>query len=212
MGARDYGQYCGVARALDVVGERWALLVVRDLLVGPRRFGELQRGLPRIPSNVLSTRLRELEASGVVVRQLLPAPGRGTTYALTESGRRLEPVVLAMGRWGAQRLGELRPGEVVTADSLVMALRTTFRPEAADADATYELRLGDAVVHATVAGGSAEVRPGPAERPDLVIEAGSQLRAVLAGETSPSAAVRSGQVVLTGRKRLFAQFAAAFRI
>jgi len=98
VAARDYGQYGGVARALELVGERWALLIVRDLLVGPRRYGELAAGLPRIPSNILATRLKELQAAGVLRR----APhSRIIVYELTPYGHELEPVVLALGAWGA---------------------------------------------------------------------------------------------------------------
>src|SRR5262245_46098758 len=98
-----------------MVGERWALLIVRDLLVGPKRFTDLRRGLPRIPTNVLAARLQELEASGVVQRRVLPRPASGVVYALTDYGSELEGIVLRLGRWGAQSLGERRPGEIVTA-------------------------------------------------------------------------------------------------
>ena len=103
MAARDYGQYCGVTRALELVGERWALLIVRDLLVGPRRYGELAGGLPRIPTNVLATRLKELQEAGVLRR--VPH-SRVIVYELTPYGRELEPVVLALGTWGFKALAD----------------------------------------------------------------------------------------------------------
>src|SRR5712691_2102797 len=118
MSVRSYGQCCGLAHALELVGERWALLVVRDLILGPKRFTDLRRGLPRIPSNVLSARLRELEESGIVRRRLLPRPQTGVVYELTEYGKELEDVVLRLGLWGAKTLGEPRAEDVVTADSL----------------------------------------------------------------------------------------------
>jgi len=124
-----YGQYCGLARASDVVGERWGLLIVRDLLVRDQRFGDLKRGLPRIPTNVLTSRLKTLEEAGVVERKLLSSPRNTVVYSLTEFGRDLEDIVLALGRWGAKLLGEADPGEIVTPESLVMALRSTYRPE-----------------------------------------------------------------------------------
>ena len=102
---RNYGQFCGVARALDIIGERWALLIVRDLLVGPKRFTDLRRGLPRIPTNVLSARLKELEMSGVLRRQLLPRPAKGVGYELTDHGRGLEASLVALGLWGAKSIG-----------------------------------------------------------------------------------------------------------
>src|SRR3954465_4548272 len=128
---RNYGQFCGVARALDMVGERWALLIVRDLLMGPKRFTDLRRGLPRIPTNVLTARLQELEEAGVVRRRILPRPASSVVYELTEYGGEWGESVLLLGRWGAQSLGERRSDEIVTADSMIMALRTTFHPEAA---------------------------------------------------------------------------------
>ena len=111
MAARDYGQFDGVTRGLELVGERWALLIVRDLLVGPRRYGELAAGLPRIPSNILAARLKELQAAGVIRR----APrSRIIIYELTPYGRELEPIVLALSAWGFKTLGEPRDEQVLT--------------------------------------------------------------------------------------------------
>src|SRR3712207_8023400 len=101
VAARTYNDRCGVARALDHVGERWALLIVRDLLLGPKRFTDLRRGLPRVPSNVLSARLKELEQSGIVRRRVLPPPAASAVYELTPYGQELEDIVLRLGRWGA---------------------------------------------------------------------------------------------------------------
>src|ERR1022692_1526107 len=131
MTTRVYGQYCGFARALEVVGERWAFLIVRDLLVSPKRFTDLHRGLSGIPTNVLTARLKELEQGGVVRRRLLPRPAASIIYELTPYGKELEDVVVTLSRWGAKTLGEPRCEEIVTADSLVMAMRSTFRPESA---------------------------------------------------------------------------------
>src|SRR5690242_14319266 len=128
---RTYGQFCGLARALELVGERWALLIVRDLLVGPRRFTDLRQGLPRIPTNVLSERLKALEQSGIVQRRVLPRPAASIVYELTAYGQQLDDVVMRLGLWGAQSLGQARDGEILTPDSMVMALRSTFRPDAA---------------------------------------------------------------------------------
>lgn len=212
MANRSFGQYCGVARALEAVGERWALLVVRDLLVGPRRFSDLRRGLPRIPTNILSARLRELEDAGVVERTLLPRPETGVAYALTPLGRELEPVVLALGRWGAGILGDPRAGEVVTVDSLVIALRAAFRPDrAAGVRLGFELRFGALTLHARVADGALVAAPGPLEGADLIIEAGPSLRALLDGTLLPAAALRRGDVRLTGDRALLDRFVALFR-
>jgi DNA-binding HxlR family transcriptional regulator len=213
MSSRSYGQYCGVARALEVVGERWALLIVRDLLVGPRRFTDLRRGLPRIPTNILTTRLKELETADVVRRRLLPRPAGSVVYELTDRGLALEPAVLALGRWGARSLGAPRADEIVTADSLVMALRTTFQPgRAVDLHVGYELRLGDVVVHARVDDGALAVAEGPLPAADLVISTGPALRPLLAGELAPDDAVTRGDVQLTGDPRLLRRFVDVFRV
>src|SRR3954453_3442009 len=128
MAPRDYGQYDGITRALELVGERWALLIVRDLLVGPRRYGELAAGLPRIPSNILAARLKELQAAGVIRR----APrSRIIIYELTPYGRELEPVVLALGAWGFKAMGDPRDEQIITPNAMTISLRTAFRPQVA---------------------------------------------------------------------------------
>src|SRR6195952_5649183 len=159
MAARDYGQYDGGPRALELVGERWAMLIVRDLLVGPRRNGELAAGLPRIPTNILATRLKELQAAGVIRR----APrSRIIIYELTPYGRELEPVVLALGAWGFKALGDPRDEQVITPDSMTMALRTAFRPLVATSlPATdYAARVGAAELLIRVDGPSLNVNRG----------------------------------------------------
>ncbi len=213
MKTRAYGQYCGFARALEVVGERWALLVVRDLLVGPKRFTDLLRGLPGIPSNVLTARLKELEGAGVARRRVLPRPERAVVYELTEYGAELEQVVVELGRWGAKNLGLPREGETVTVDSLITALRSTFRPDAARGlRATFALRVGDIALHAVVIGGRVRVAQGAPADADLTIDASPEIRALMAGELSPSAAVKTGVMHLTGDSKLLRRFAEIFRI
>ncbi|GAA2851222.1 winged helix-turn-helix transcriptional regulator [Streptosporangium fragile] len=213
MAGRSYGQFCGLARALEIVGERWALLIVRDLLVGPRRFTDLRRGLPRIPTNILSGRLKELEHAGVVRRRVLPRPAASVVYELTEYGRELDDIVLRLGRWGARTLGEPGPEDVVTPDSLVMALRATFSPEAAGGSrVSYELHVGETVVHAHVDGGVLKVGEGPLTGADLVLEAGPGLRRLMAGEIGPREAIETGAVRVTGDPALLDRFAGTFRI
>src|SRR5947207_2783645 len=135
---RTYADPCGVARALDRVGDRWALLVVRDLLLGPKRFTDLRAGLPQVSPDVLSQRLRELERAGVISRRMLPPPAASRIYELTAWGRELEPVVLALGRWGSR--APFPPGDQpLSIDSFVIALKTLFDPRAAgDLAASYE--------------------------------------------------------------------------
>lgn len=213
MSARAYGQFCGFARALEIVGERWALLIVRDLLVGPKRFSDLLHGLPGIPTNILTARLKMLEEDGIVRRRALPRPGGGVAYELTERGLALEEAVYALGRWGAKLLDEPRPDETVTPDSMVMALRTTFQPQAAAGlNATYELRMGPVVLHANVIDGSLTVEKGPLSKADLIIETGPALKALMAGEMSPRQALASGALRITGKRALLDRFAQIFRI
>jgi DNA-binding HxlR family transcriptional regulator len=213
MTSRSYGQFCGFARALELVGERWTLLVVRDLVRGPKRFTELRRGLPRIPTNILSARLKELEDAGVLRRRVLPRPAAGVVYELTGYGQELEDIVLRLGLWGARSLGDPRPDDIVTTDSLILALRATFLPEAAgDLRAGYQLNLGDVVVHARIDQGSLEVGEGPLAGADLVIETGPAIRALLSGELIPGEAVQTGSVRLTGDPDLLTRFVEAFHI
>lgn len=213
MKARTYGQFCGLARALEIVGERWVVLIVRDLLVGPRRFTDLHRGLPRIPTNVLAARLKELEGAGVVRRRILPRPAGSVIYELTEFGAELEDVVVRLGRWGAKLLDEPRPDEIITEDSMIMAMRSTFHPEAARGlHAGYELHLGDIVIHARVDDGRLEAAGGPLPKPSLIIEAGPAIKELMAGAISPAEAIENGSVRLTGGAGLLTRFAQIFRI
>jgi DNA-binding HxlR family transcriptional regulator len=210
---RAYGQYCGFARALEVLGERWALLIVRDLLVAPKRFTDLLNGLPGIPSNVLTARLKELENAGVARRRVLPRPARAVVYELSEYGLELEAVVIELGRWGAKNLGDPRPDEAITVDSLVTALRTTFQPDASRGfRAGYELRVGEIVLHARVDDGRIDVAAGPLPGADLTIEAGPGIRALMAGEISPAVALENGTVRIKGDRKLLTRFAKMFRI
>src|SRR4051812_17149801 len=140
MDRRTYGDPCGVARALDAVGERWALLVVRELLLGPKRFTDLHRGLGAVSQNVLSQRLRELESAGVVRRRRLGPPAGSWVYELTEQGAALEPILVALGRWGRSR--PMAAGGELSVDALALALKTTFDPAAAgDLEVSVHLHL-----------------------------------------------------------------------
>jgi DNA-binding HxlR family transcriptional regulator len=178
---RSYGQYCGLARALDLVGERWALLVVRELVLGPKRFTDLAQGLPGIGTNVLSARLKELEAAGVVGRRRLPPPAASTVYELTERGRALEPALLALGRWGAQSLPPRPTAEPLRSEWLALALRALF-VAGAGFEGSVELRLSEGVYAARADNGSLAVVAGPAESPELVVEASNdELLGVLVG-------------------------------
>jgi DNA-binding HxlR family transcriptional regulator len=167
---RTYGDRCGIARALDLVGERWALLVVRELLLGPKRFTDLRAGLPNIGPDVLSQRLRELEASGVIRRRRLAPPAASQVYELTDWGRDLEPVVLGLGRWGS-RAPVPSEDAPLGADAAMIALKTMFHPPAADGlEASYAVRLGEDEYDVRVAGGRLEITRGAPARAHATIE------------------------------------------
>jgi DNA-binding HxlR family transcriptional regulator len=169
---RSYKQYCGVARALDLVGERWALLVVRELVLGPKRFTDLREGLPSIATNVLSLRLRQLERDGVVMRRRLPPPAPAQVYELTEYGRELVPIMLSLGRWGASTMGPRSPDQSIRAEWLALALQAFFDSEAAAGiSATIQLDLEGARFTLRLDEGRLDVTPGGDGPVDLVIAA-----------------------------------------
>ena len=163
--AKRYDQYCPMAHALDLVGDRWSLLVVRELMHGPRRYTDLVEGLPGIGTNILATRLRDLETNGVVTRRTLPPPAASRIYELTDYGRALRPVVRELALWGARSLGPPTPGaglfEGWVANALDIAL-AALAPEG-----SFEFRVGDEV--ASLVDG--EVRREPVPNPDVVVEA-----------------------------------------
>jgi DNA-binding HxlR family transcriptional regulator len=159
---RTYGDSCGIARGLDIVGERWAMLVVRELVLGPKRFTDLRAGLPRVGPDMLAARLRELEEAGVVRRGALPPPAASKIYELTDWGAELAPVLVALGRWGSRAPLPDQP-PALGIDAAVVALQTTFDAEAVGGvDAVYELALADQVFSLEVAAGRLEVTRGHA--------------------------------------------------
>jgi DNA-binding HxlR family transcriptional regulator len=211
MAARDYGQYGGITQALELVGERWALLIIRDLLVGPRRYGELASGLPRIPSNILAARLKELQAAGVLRR--VPH-SRVIVYELTPYGRELEPVVLALGAWGFKALSDPREEQIITPDAMTMDLRTAFRPQVSASlpPTAYAAHLGAAELLIRVDGGSLDVTRGDGPA-DLAFAAGADIRRLISGELAPDRAITTGVVeVLRGSGALLDRFARTFHL
>lgn len=213
MSTKTYGQYCGLANALELVGERWAILIIRDLLVGPRRFSDLHAGLPKIPTNILTTRLKELEQNQIIVRRVLPPPGKSVVYELTPYGLELEDAIKALGLWGAKTLGNPRPEDIVSAESLTMALRTTFLPQAAvSTHLTYELHFGELILHASIHDGQLTVDKGSVAKPDLVIHTGPAFKSLIAGELSPADAIKTGAVSLQGPFKLLERFVELFHI
>jgi len=168
---RGYRQACGIARALDLVGERWALLVIRELLLGPKRFSDLQQALPTASPNALTDRLRELSDAGVIHRRTLPHPGRSHVYELTDWGRGLEPIVIGLGTWALAK-PPTDEQEFVSADSAMLTIRTYYRPTTKAAgvlriDLTDHGSAGLFGVRLTDNG--ADVRHEPPETPDATI-------------------------------------------
>lgn len=211
MTRRTYGQYCGVGRALEIVGERWSMLLIRDLLIRPKSFHELHKGFPASATEILSARLRELEHGGVV-KQVADSDGE-SRYQLTAFGRELDDIVIRLGRWGARLLGDPRPEDVATPDSVRMALRTTFRPEAAAGlHVSYQLNLGDMVVHAIIDDGEIQTGEGPLSGADMVLEPGLALKPMMTGELSATEALQSADFKYFGDPDLITTFTQLFRI
>jgi DNA-binding HxlR family transcriptional regulator len=166
---RSYGDGCAIAHALDLVGERWALLVVRELLLGPKRFTDVQAGVPNARPNILSQRLRDLEQFGLVRRRKLGPPTRVWVYELTDRGRELEAVLLQLGDWG-RRSPLLDAGHPVGADSVMLALKSHFDPlKWANGSATYRVDLDDDVFTVRIDGGHLTITRGEPVDPHVAI-------------------------------------------
>lgn len=210
-----YHQYCATARTLDLIGERWTLLLIRELLTGPRRFGDFQESLRGLGTGLLAARLKHLEQEGLVHKVTLPAPARTPAYALTEAGEELAPAVLALARWGMKwALGERREDEVFHPGWAVLGLRACFNAEAAEGvRATYEFRVDGEVFHARVSDGTIDTVHGPAQYPDAVIETDSDtFLKVSAGKVQLADQIHEGAVTATGDPATIARLQALFRL
>ncbi len=211
--SRTYGDACGVPRALDRVGERWALMIVRELLLGPKRFTDLRAGLPRASPNVLSERLRELENAGVVRRRQLPPPAASRVYELTEWGAELEIVLSALGRWGAR--APLAPeGTGMSCDAHILSLRTLFDPAlAGDFAACFDLRLGDERFRAKVGDRALVLERGEATEPDATVTTDHPTLLALAHRRRDLAgALRAGEMEVEGDVEAFERFVGLFTL
>jgi DNA-binding HxlR family transcriptional regulator len=209
---RKYGQGCGTAYALDLVGDRWALLVVRELVFGPKRFTDLRAGLPGIGPNVLSQRLKELEEVGVLRRRVLPPPASVPVYELTEWGAELEEILVQLGRWGA-RSPDMPEEAETQPEWLVLGLRALYDPEGEPPATLYELRFGDdEVFWAHADNGSVRVGRGSAPDPDAVLTAEVDTIAMLIRRRlTPAAALKSGALKLEGDRAALDRFPSLFR-
>lgn len=196
---RGYNQHCTLAHALDLVGERWTLLIVRELLAGPQRYTDLAQGLVTVPSNLLAKRLREMEALGLVERKRLPAPADSVNvYELTEDGAALAEAVAALSRWGMRSLPPTTDGRSFRPRWLILAMEARFDPEAAvGVDESYQLQVdGAEVVHFTVEDGSGKAAPGPAPEPAVTVTADAETLVALANGaiTIPEATDRGARI------------------
>jgi DNA-binding HxlR family transcriptional regulator len=196
--SRSYRDSCAIARALDVVGERWALLVVRELLLGPQRFSDLRHALPGASSNLVADRLRELEGRGVIHRRKLPAPASSWVYDLTAWGRDLEPILLALGGWGMHV--PLPPAPTtLSATSVLLFLRASARPDPEAPPATYRLELDNRVWTLRAEAGRLQVQPGEPASPDASLRADpATFNALLEAPAQLDAAMSDGSIVAAG--------------
>ena len=212
MAKRSYNQYCAVARALDAIGDRWTLLLVRELLLGPKRYGDLLASSPGIGTNLLADRLREMEAQGLVERATLPPPAGSTVYQLTDSGAELESVVRALGRWGRHFMGPRRDGEHLSTGAYFIALRERFRPDrAADLKENYELRVDGRVFEVAVDHKTCTTKEASANRPSAVFTMDSDaLNRLFLGELTAAEAVKNESVRVTGDPAALARFQELF--
>lgn len=210
---KSYAQYCVVARTLDLVGERWTLLIVRDLLMGPKRYTDLRASLPGIATDILTARLRTLEEAGFVRRRQLPRPAPATVYELTAEGLELRRVILALGRVGMSRLeGGPAPGEDVQVERLVLALRVSFQGDRfADVSETYGLTIDGESFTVEVIDGVVTTSPGAAASaaPQIRTDVDTFI-ALLTGELTAAAALDDGRAEIEGDRAALGRFVDAF--
>ncbi len=209
MKNRSYNQYCGLAYALDIVGERWTLLIVRELIAGPRRFKDLVDGLPDISTNLLTVRLKNLEQRGIVSRRVLLPPAGSTVYELTALGRALENSVLELGKWGSQFVPPSMEGaNVLHLGSYALTLKTFFRSEEAQGvNETYELHVDNEVLQVQIMDGELQVKQGEALRPDALFHTDMpSYLGLLTGQLKPDDALSSGLIRIEGDPGALSRF------
>ncbi len=209
MASRSYNQFCALAYALDFVGDRWTLLVIRELLVGPRRFKDLLDGLPGISTNLLSERLKSLEQQGILSRRVLPPPAGSTVYELTSSGRALEKSMLELGKWGSQFLPTSLEGVALPSlGAIALAIKAFFHPEQAQrVDETYELHLGNEVLQVQINEGEIQVQQGESLKPDVVFRTDMQsYLGLFTGQIKPDEAISGGLIRIEGDPGALSRF------
>lgn len=205
--AKRFEQFCPIAHALDLVGERWSLLIVRELMQGPRRYTDLGAGLPGIGTNILATRLRTLEEGGIVRRRKLPPPAASTVYELTEYGAQLSEPMHALARWGIRSLGPPAPGDELAPAWGLNAFPALFDPTAAAGlTATWVLRIDDDVFTVRLTDGALGVEVGETDAPDLALATdAATFWALASGDLDPRDAVADGRLEAQGDDELLAR-------
>ncbi|QFY08977.1 transcriptional regulator [Nonomuraea phyllanthi] len=215
MEQRTYNQYCATARTLDLVGERWTLLLIRELLTGPKRFGDLQAGLRGLGTGLLAARLKHLEREGLARKITLPPPARTPAYALTRAGEELGPAVLALARWGLRwAMGERRETETFHPGWALLGLRACFDAEAAAGlRAVYEFRVGEEVFHVRIDDGAIDTLHGPAQRPDATVTMSEEAFLGLTGHALTLAeAIESRAASASGDEEALRRLKGLFRL
>jgi DNA-binding HxlR family transcriptional regulator len=209
MQNRSYNQFCPLAYALDLVGERWTLLIVRELLAGPRRFKDLIDGLPDISTNLLSERLRSLEQQEMLRRRVLPPPAGSSVYELTTLGQSLEPAVLALGRWGSRLLPVSLEGVALPSmGSCTLGIKAFFRPEQAQrVNETYELHIGNEILQVQIKAGELLLQQGQALKADVVFHTDMpSYLGLFSGQIEPDEAVERGLIQIEGDPGALSRF------
>jgi len=213
---KTYDQFCGLAHALDLIGSRWTLLIIRELMVEPRRFSEIEEGLPGIPSNVLSSRLKELEASGLAERQVMPRPSSGVAYALTPYGRELEPILSSLGMWGAKSMGPPTEGVQVSCSSLALGLRSMFEPGKHDGpDFSFEVKFSEQeqTLRGSVGTDALTIPDNSVEVPDFTIRADPLvISSIFQNKNLLAGSLNSGDLELEGSRKFAETFFEIFQI
>lgn len=210
---RSYNQFCALAKALDIVGERWTLLIVRELLSGPKRFKDLTDALPGIGANLLSARLKDMELRGLVGRAKLPPPAASAVYELTERGAGLGDVIKALVKWGFGLLGIPKPEEHFLPRWAMQALMIMFDPDKAGGiSETYEFHIDDEIFHIKVCEGKAEGRLGRADNPDMVLAATGEEFLTLGFGTNPAKYAKEKGLIKQGTFDMFRRFSGIFGV
>ncbi len=209
MTTRSYNQLCGLAYALDVIGDRWTILIIRELFAGPRRFKDLMDWLPGLSTNLLTKRLKHLEQQGLVERRVLPPPAGSTVYELTELGQSLKETLLALGKWGSQFVPESMEGDqLLRLGSYALTPQTFFRPQRAQGiDETYALHVGEEVQTVRIAKGGIEVEQGEPQHAAMALHAQMPVYlGLLTGQIELDTALAEGLVRVDGEVEALRRF------